>query len=117
MAKNPMPPERQSVTRKLEVGGLQSYITVGLYPDGQPGELFLVVERVGSLERGLAHTIGILVSMLLQRGVSVSEISEKLTGLQFEPRGVTGNPEIPMVSSIADYLGRWLQQRWAPRPE
>jgi ribonucleoside-diphosphate reductase alpha chain len=110
-----MPPERASVTRKLKIGALEGYITVGLYSDGTPGEVFLTVQQAGTLERGLCHALALMISLALQRGVPVDDIADKLTGLQFEPRGMTGNPEMPIVSSVCDYLGRWLRERWGSR--
>jgi ribonucleoside-diphosphate reductase alpha chain len=109
-----MPDEREALTRKLKIGDLEGYATVGFYEDGAPGEVFLTVQGVGTLERGLCHALGLMISLALQRGVPAEEIAEKLTGLQFEPRGVTGSPDIPMVSSLADYLGRWMTRRCLP---
>jgi ribonucleoside-diphosphate reductase alpha chain len=103
-----MPSERSSVTRKVKIGDLEGYVTVGMYEDGTVGEVFLTFGQPGSFERGLCHALALVISLALQRGVSLEKICEKLTGLQFEPRGVTGDRDIPMVSSLADYLGRWL---------
>ena len=107
-----MPLERNSVTRKMRIGTLKCYASVGLYEDGTPGELFLTVDKGGTFVRGLSHALALMISLALQRGVPISEIADKLTGLQFEPRGVTGAKDIPMVSSIADYLGRWLARKF-----
>ncbi len=111
-----MTAERKSVTRKLrirqEAGDLEGYVTVGLYPDDRPGEVFLTVQQAGSMERGLCHALALMISLALQHGVPLEEIAGKLSGLQFEPRGLTGAKDIPTVTSIADYLGRWLQLRF-----
>lgn len=107
-----MPPERRSVTKRFSIGNLKGYLTVGLYSDGTPGEVFLTLRKPGSLERGLAHSLAIMISLLLQNGVPLSKVVSKLKGLQFDPAGVTGDPEIPMASSLADYLGRWLELRF-----
>lgn len=109
MTRKPMPPERESVTRKMRIGKeLKCYCTVGLYEDGKPGELFLTVDKEGTLTRGLSHALALMISLALQHGVPIEKIAEKLTSLRFEPAGVTGAKDIPMVHSIADYIGRWL---------
>jgi ribonucleoside-diphosphate reductase alpha chain len=110
-----MPPERRSVTKRFSIGDLKGYLTVGLYDDGTPGEVFLILRKPGALERGLAHCVAIMISLLLQNGIPLSKVISKLKGLQFDPAGVTGDPEIPMAHSIADYLGRWLELRFQPK--
>lgn len=107
-----MPSERKSVTKRFSIGNLKGYLTVGLYDDGTPGEVFLTLRKPGSLERSLSHCVAIMISLLLQNGVPLSKIVSKLKGLQFEPSGLTGDPEIPMAGSIADYLGKWLELRF-----
>jgi ribonucleoside-diphosphate reductase alpha chain len=107
-----MPAERKSVTKRFSISGLKGYITVGLYDDDTPGEVFLTLRKPGSLERGLGHCVALMVSTALQNGVPLSRIVGKLKGIQFDPSGVTGDPEIPMASSLADYLGRWLELRF-----
>jgi ribonucleoside-diphosphate reductase alpha chain len=111
-AHKPMPHERESITRKLCVGDLKVYATVGLREDGSPGEVFLVGKKVGDLERGLFHALALMISTALQHGVPLEKVVEKLKHLHFEPAGVTGSKEIPMVASIADYLARWLEARF-----
>lgn len=108
----PMPPERKSVTHRFAVGGQKGYVTVGLYDDGSPGEIFLVVKNVGTTARGLAHTAAVLTSVCLQHGVPLEKIVEKFKSVVFEPRGFTGNPAIPVASSIIDYVGRWLELKF-----
>lgn len=107
-----MSSERKSVTKRFSIGDLKGYITVGLYDNDVPGEVFLTLRKPGSLERGLAHSLAIMISLLLQNGIPLSKVVSKLKGLQFDPAGVTGDPEIPMAGSIADYLGRWLELRF-----
>jgi ribonucleoside-diphosphate reductase alpha chain len=107
-----MPPERQSVTRKLRLGELEGYVTVGLYPDGTPGEIFLTFDRVGSVERGLCNALALIISKALQRGVTLRDIVKSLRRQKFEPAGLTGNKEIPMADSIMDYIARWLERRF-----
>ena len=103
---------RQGVTHRFTVGGLKGYITANCYPDGRLAEVFLIVKQVGTLERGMAHAVAILISIALQHGVPLSKIVDKLKGLTFEPQGVTSNPAIPMARSILDYVGRWLESKF-----
>lgn len=110
--KQSMPSERASITRKMRIGDLEGYITVGLYDDGKPGEVFLTVQQAGSVERGLSHALALVISLALQRGVLVEEIAQKLEGLRFEPSGLTGKSDIPTVSSLADYIGKWLKMKF-----
>ena len=112
MHKKPMPVERDSITRKLQIGDLEGYICVGLYPDGKPGEVFLTFDHAGTFERGLCHALALMISLALQRGVPVEEIAGKLTGLKFEPAGFTGKADIPQVHSTADYIGQWLMLKF-----
>jgi ribonucleoside-diphosphate reductase alpha chain len=96
-------------------------MTVGLREDGTPGELFLSIKKVGSLERGLFHTVALLVSIALQHGVPLAKICDKLTGIHFEPCGITSNKDIPLCRSIVDYVARWLllfsQRNQKPKEE
>jgi ribonucleoside-diphosphate reductase alpha chain len=112
MTKIHMPPVRDSVTRKFKIGGYKVYATVGLKPDGRPGEIFLVAKQTGSLERGLFHALAVVISMGLQRGVPLEDVVQKFKGMHFEPAGVTGDPDFPMVASFLDYLARWIEKRW-----
>lgn len=107
-----LPRERAAITHKMRLGKLKAYVTVCLYDDGRPGEMFIRVDKSGSLERCLCHSLALMISLALQRGVPVKEIADKLTGLHCEPRGVTGNREIPIVSSLSDYIGKWLTLRF-----
>lgn len=100
--------ERHSLTHKFVVGELKGYVTVGYLEDGKIGEVFLTVHRVGSFERGLLHAIAIMISMLLQHGVAITDITDKLKGMAFEPAGFTANKQIPMVRSVLDYVAQWL---------
>ena len=116
MSKRPMPAERDGVTKKLQIGeDFQGYATVGLYPDGTPGEVFLTVQKAGSLEHGLSCALALMISLALQRGVPLADITDKLTGLKFEPAGVTGDRKYPMVSSFCDYLARWIEERFGEK--
>lgn len=108
-----LPVERNSITKRFSIGAnFQAYATVGLYSDGRPGELFVVMHKVGTIERGLCDSVARLVSMALQRGIPLDDICGRLIGQRFEPAGVTGDSEFPMVLSFGDYLGRWMKARF-----
>ncbi len=112
-----LPDERPSVTHRVTIDwGTDLYIIVGLYPNGQPGELFLKVGKVGSTLRGLLDILGIWTSMLLQVGVPLDDLCNKMIGVSFEPKGRTSNPDIPECSSIADYVFRWLKRKYVEAP-
>jgi ribonucleoside-diphosphate reductase alpha chain len=103
-----LPDERQSVTHKFAVGGHEGYITVGLYDDGTPGEIFIRMAKEGSTISGLMDSFATAVSMTLQYGVPLQVLVDKFQHVRFEPSGWTGNPEIPYAKSIMDYIFRWL---------
>jgi ribonucleoside-diphosphate reductase alpha chain len=103
-----LPDTRQSVTHKFSVGGHEGYITVGLYPDGAPGEVFAKIAKQGSTMSGLVDTAAILISIALQYGVPVNALARKFEHTRFEPSGHTKSPDIPVASSIADHIFRWL---------
>ena len=114
MAKRrPLPATRKSRTHKVVISDPQSgdhsvFITVGLYPRGRPGELFLQIGKQGSTLRGFCDFTGRLTSYLLQHGVKVSELAPSFQNLAFPPAGPTSNPKIPECSSIPDYIFRWM---------
>jgi len=103
-----MAPTRRSITHKFEVAGHQGYLTVGLYEDGSPGELFITMAKEGSTVGGIMDAFGTAISMCLQYGVPASTLMEKFTHSRFEPSGFTKNPEIPYAKSLVDYIFRWL---------
>ena len=103
-----LPAERMSITHKMEVAGHEAYVHVGLYEDGRPGELFIKMSKEGSTLSGVMDTLALSISMNLQYGVPLEVLCRKLVHTRFEPMGMTANKEIPMVTSIMDYLGRWL---------
>lgn len=112
MSRKHMPPERANITRRVTISGLKFYVTVGLYPDGSPGEVFITLQKQGSLEHGMCHCVALLISMLLQRGVPLAEVVGKLKDIRFDPSGMTNDPEIPMASSVVDYVARWLDKKF-----
>ena len=103
-----MPDTRMSLTHKFEIAGHEGYITVGLYEDGQPGELFIQMSKEGTTIGGLMDTVGTLTSMALQYGVPLESLVKKFAYQRFEPSGFTKNPDIRNASSITDYVFRWL---------
>ncbi len=107
-----LPAERSAVTHKFEIAGHEGYITVGLYPDGQPGEIFLKMAKEGSTVSGLMDTLATTISVALQYGVPLKDLVNKFAHVRFEPSGFTGNQEIPIAKSIVDYIFRWLGSRF-----
>ncbi len=104
--------ERMSVTHKFNVGGHEGYIIVGLYPDGEPGEIFIKMAKEGSTVSGLMDSFALAVSISLQHGVPLKLLCEKFAHTRFEPSGWSSNPDIGFAKSIMDYIFRWLQMRF-----
>ena len=100
--------ERRSITHKFEVGGHKGYITVGMYEDGRPGEVFIKMSKEGSTLSGFMDGLALSLSIGLQYGVPLKAMVDKLTNTRFEPSGFTQNPEIRYASSVLDYIARWL---------
>ncbi|MGL4942830.1 MAG: vitamin B12-dependent ribonucleotide reductase [Thermoguttaceae bacterium] len=105
-----LPDTRQSITHKFNVNGHEGYITVGLYADGRPGELFITMAKEGSTIGGLMDCFGTAISMGLQYGVPLHIYVDKFSFTRFEPMGHTRNPDIPQAKSLVDYIFRWLGQ-------
>jgi ribonucleoside-diphosphate reductase alpha chain len=103
-----LPDERQSITHKFSIGGHEGYITVGLYEDGTPGEVFITMAKEGSTISGLMDSFATAISYALQYGVPLKFFVDKFSHVRFEPSGWTGNPQIPYAKSIMDYIFRWL---------
>src|SRR5689334_24988222 len=99
-----LPAERAAVTHRFDIAGHEGYITVGLYPDGQPGEIFLKMAKEGSTVSGLMDSFATTVSVALQYGVPLRDLVNKFAHVRFEPSGFTGNQEIPIAKSIVDYI-------------
>ena len=104
-----LPDERRSITHKFRVGDQEGYLTVGLFEDGAPGEVFLKMAKEGSTVSGLTDAVALLTSIALQYGVSLEKLAGKLEQTRFEPYGVTANPDIPFATSVLDYVFRWLR--------
>ncbi|MEK7693189.1 MAG: LAGLIDADG family homing endonuclease, partial [Chloroflexota bacterium] len=107
-----LPDERRSVTHKFRVGEQEGYVTVGLYDEGTPGEIFVNISKEGSTIRGLMDSVAVLTSVALQYGVPLGSLVAKFRGVHFEPAGLTNNPSIPTASSLVDYIFRWLELRF-----
>jgi ribonucleoside-diphosphate reductase alpha chain len=109
-----LPDERRSLTHKFSIANHDGYITVGMYEDGTPGEIFIRMAKEGSTISGLMDSFATAVSLALQHGVPMRLFVDKLSHTQFEPSGWTGNPDISRASSIMDYLFRWLGGKFLP---
>jgi ribonucleoside-diphosphate reductase alpha chain len=107
-----LPDERSAVTHHFSVAGHEGYLTVGLYPNGQPGEIFIRMAEEGSTIAGLMECFGTVVSVSLQHGVPLKVLCAKLSHTRFEPSGWTGNEELGYAKSIMDYIFRWIELRF-----
>ena len=103
-----LPDERKSITHKFSVGGHEGYLTVGMYDDGTPGEIFVKMAKEGSTLSGFMDGLALSISIGLQYGVPLKALVDKLTNTRFEPSGFTENPSIRYTSSVLDYIARWL---------
>ena len=104
--------ERASITHKFSIAGHEGYITVGLYPTGQPGEIFIKMAKEGSTVSGLMDAFATSISLALQHGVPLRVLCEKFAHTRFEPSGWTGNEQIGYAKSLMDYIFRWLNLRF-----
>jgi ribonucleoside-diphosphate reductase alpha chain len=107
-----LPEERASITHKFSIAGHEGYITVGLYPTGQPGEIFIKMAKEGSTVSGLMDAFATSISLALQHGVPLKVLCEKFAHTRFEPSGWTGNEQIGYAKSLMDYIFRWLNLRF-----
>ena len=109
-----LPNTRESITHKFQIGAdHKGYVTVGLYDDGKPGEVFIKMSKEGSTISGLTDTIGILTSLALQYGIPLDALINKLSHSRFEPSGFTANPHIRFAKSPVDYIFRWLEGQFS----
>jgi len=107
-----LPSTRTSLTHKFCVSGHEGYLTIGLYPDGRPGELFIKIAKEGSAISGMCQAFCRAFSISLQYGLPVRDAVARFKGMRFEPLGPTTNPDIPEASSIVDYVARYLELRF-----
>jgi ribonucleoside-diphosphate reductase alpha chain len=117
LARRRLPDERRSITHKFSIGGHEGYMTVGMYDDGTPGEVFITMAKEGSVVSGLMDSFATGISMALQYGVPLRVLCDKFSHTRYEPSGFTGNPEIPIAKSITDYIFRWLALKFLPSEE
>ena len=117
LARRRLPDERRSITHKFSIGGHEGYMTVGMYDEGAPGELFVTMAKEGSVVSGLMDNFATSISMALQYGVPLRVLCDKFSHTRFEPSGFTGNPNIPIAKSITDYIFRWLALKFLPSEE
>jgi len=113
-ARRRLPDTRRSITHKFNVAGHEGYLTVGLYEDGMPGELFITMAKEGSTIGGLMDSVGTAVSVALQYGVPLESLVKKFTHQRFEPAGITTNRDIPFAKSLVDYIFRWMGMEFIP---
>jgi len=112
-----LPVERHSLTHKFGVAGHEGYLTIGMYEDGTPGEIFIVMAKEGSTLSGVMDSFATTCSMALQYGVPLKVLVDKFTHTRFEPSGFTSNPQVPYAKSIMDYIFRYLASKFLPTDE
>jgi len=104
-----LPVTRDSITHKFSIGRHEGYLTIGLYPDGRPGEIFLKMAKEGSTISGMCQAFCRAFSLALQHGLSIEDAVARFKGMRFEPMGETSNPQIPEALSIVDYIARFIE--------
>jgi ribonucleoside-diphosphate reductase alpha chain len=112
-----LPTERKAVTHKFDIAGHEGYITVGVYEDGKPGEIFIVMSKEGTVVSGLMDSFATAISLALQYGVPLQVLVDKFSHTRFEPSGFTKNKDIPIAKSVMDYIFRWLSLKFLDREE
>ncbi|MCC6679344.1 MAG: hypothetical protein IT445_00430 [Phycisphaeraceae bacterium] len=104
-----LPDVRRSLTHKFSIMGTEGYLTIGLFDDGKPGEIFIKISKEGSTLSGLIQAFCRSFSLAIQYGLPISEAVRRFKGMRFEPMGDTSNPDIPYAQSIIDYVARYLE--------
>ena len=112
-----LPDERHAVTHKFSIAGHDGYVTVGLYENGKPGEIFIVMSKEGTVISGLLDAFATAISLALQYGVPLEALVKKFSHMRFEPAGITSNPKIRFAQSILDYVFRWMSLKFMPTAE
>lgn len=110
-----LPATRESLTHKFAIARHEGYLTIGLYPDGRPGEIFIKMAKEGSTISGMCQAFCRAFSIALQYGLSIEDAVVRFKGMRFEPMGPTNNPDIPEASSIVDYVARYLEIHFGER--
>ena len=113
VARQSLPDTRESVTHKFSVGGHEGYLTIGLYSDGTPGEIFIKISKEGSALSGMCQAFCRAFSLAIQHGLTTKEAVARFKGMRFEPHGHTSNKDIPEADSIVDYVARYLDLHFA----
>ncbi|HTP12507.1 MAG TPA: vitamin B12-dependent ribonucleotide reductase [Bacteroidota bacterium] len=116
-ARRRLPDERVSITHKFSIAGHEGYITVGMFEDGSPGELFITMSKEGSTISGMMDSFATAISIALQYGVPLKVLVDKFSHARYEPAGFTNNPDIPIAKSISDYIFRWLGKKFMSNDE
>ena len=111
-----LPSVRDSLTHKFQIMGHEGYLTIGMFDDGRPGEIFVKMAKEGSTLSGLMQGYCRALSLALQYGLPLEEACRRFKGMRFEPMGMTGNPEIPEAMSIIDYVARYLEFQFIEKP-
>jgi hypothetical protein len=112
-----LPNTRRSSTHKFAIAGHEGYLTIGLFDDGSPGEIFIKMSKEGSTLSGLIQGFCRAFSLALQYGLTIQDAVDRFRGMRFDPMGPTSNPEIPEALSILDYVARYLELHYLPRHE
>lgn len=109
VARRALPTTRESITHKFSIARHEGYLTIGIYPDGRPGELFIKMAKEGSTISGMCQAFCRAFSLALQHGLSIEDAVVRFKNMRFEPLGPTSNPDIPEAQSIVDYVARYLE--------
>lgn len=109
-----LPTTRHSITHKFQIMGHEGYLTIGLFDDGEPGEIFIKMSKEGSTLSGMVQAFCRALSLALQYGLPMEEAVRRFKGMRFEPMGSTSNPDIPEALSLIDYVARYLEQNFLP---
>ena len=113
-SRHELPAERHSITHKFTLAGNEGYLTVGMYPNGDPGEISIVMAKEGSTAAGLLTSFAHAISIALQHGAPLKVLCEQFRYMRYEPSGWTSNPSIQTATSVTDYVFHWLQLRFLP---
>lgn len=110
-----LPATRRSITHRFTIANHEGYLTIGLFDDGSPGEIFVKMAKEGSTLSGMVQAFCRALSLAMQYGLSLEEVVDRFKGMRFEPMGMTNNPDIPEVLSIVDYVAQYLELEFSSR--
>lgn len=110
--RNSLPVTRESITHKFSIARHEGYLTIGLYPDGRPGEIFIKMAKEGSTICGFCQAFCRAFSLAIQHGLSIEDAIARFKNMRFEPLGPTSNPDIPEAQSVVDYVARFIELHW-----